>query len=191
MANLTAKTIAELPAAASMSGSALFAISQGGASQKLSWEDLLVFMQPGVIDTFNFTVTGEVSSYSGLPSGLSYTNGVLRYAFTSDYRVGKIYGGVRFRNTTSSQINQNVFTGIQLAVGSRPETAYTIQTTGICLATDSSNGTLAAGDQIFGSGSDLYIDTDGKIYLKVQAKPNKYTMAYYPASLYFFYDFGD
>lgn len=140
-----------------------------------------LFNNSGVLTAvdLNLTDMGSVTPTTGLPSGISYVNGTISYAFNSDRSIGKIYGSIQYKKTTSGDLNQGEFdTGIIVPA---PDSEYSIVPAGI---------TLLAGSYHF-AGVTFKVKTNGHVYISTSYWANATIYIYIPPCIYFFKDFGD
>ena len=210
--NLTAGTITTLPAGSdatvSITGTAEDPVLNLGIPQGIQGETGATGAPGGITNFDGYTgaltagdgiafdtSTGEISSYDFnltdtssisvnamiLPANVSSGYGSIFKALNADKTIGKVYG---YAVLTLSTVTGNTPTALDTGfIVSPPDTAYNINV-----------GTLARkNDGSPAVGTFLRVDTTGKVYLYfTQTSTISGTIIFeFPASIYFFKDFGD
>lgn len=125
----------------------------------------------------NLTTIGSGSA-SGFPANVSRIDGNMRYAFNSDKSIGKIYGVMSVRKTSTGNQVIEFDTGITVPA---PSEAFTITPVGYAISNNNVLGWI-----------DLNIKTDGHIYLSCWvAGSNGTTYITVIPFITFFRNFGD
>lgn len=133
---------------------------------------------------FNLTVTGNVNlNQVTKPAGVSALTSYFYYALNTDRTLGKLYGAtsITFGTISSSQVIL-IPLGFTVAV---PESGYNILVGTYAIDTTSTSNTFNCA---------LNIGTTGEVSLRCSvssAHSDKTFLMQFPASIYFFKDFGD
>lgn len=117
------------------------------------------------------------ATLSGFPSGVTKNSGDIQYALNTDGTIGKIYGTISFKNTSSSPQNITINTDIQVAATGE---SYTINPAGLNFSSDLLRG-----------GITLSVSAAGNVSLVLNVAANANTYCYYIPCIYFFKNFGD
>ena len=85
MADLTPKTVGELPAASALDGTELLAISQGGSSKKQALEGIKEFIQESAIlkPSTAFAIPASGNSISYNMAGITASHELVRFNFSA------------------------------------------------------------------------------------------------------------
>lgn len=138
-----------------------------------------LFNDGGVLKAVDLNLTDiGTATISGLPTGVTVSGGALKYALNADKSIGKIYGTVLFRSTSSS--NQVINATTNITVKATGE-AYSIAPAGLVLR--------ESGYAYSNFG--LNISAAGAVSLSTTVFANNTTAAYVMPCIYFFTNFGD